>query len=73
MQEQANEEGVALPTTTAKIMDTWTLQMGFPLINVTRDYSTGKASVSQVENLIQINNNFFNAKMFPFKESIFTT
>ena len=30
------------------IMDTWTLQMGFPLITITRNYSDSTASVSQV-------------------------
>lgn len=49
LQQQSDEEGVSLPAPVKEIMDTWTLQMGFPLINVTRDYSTGGAMVSQVQ------------------------
>jgi len=49
LQQQVDEEGISLPATVKDIMDTWTLQMGFPLINVTRDYTTGGASVSQVK------------------------
>ena len=29
-------------------MDTWTYKMGFPVITVTRDYTTGAATVEQV-------------------------
>jgi len=29
-------------------MDTWTLQMGYPVINVTRNYGSNTALVSQV-------------------------
>jgi hypothetical protein len=56
LQQQVDEDGISLPTTVKDIMETWTLQMGFPLITVTRDYTTGGASVSQVkiwiENLV---------------------
>ena len=34
------------------VMDTWTLQMGFPLVTVTRDYEAGAASVSQARFLV---------------------
>lgn len=49
LQEQADEEGVNLPATVKEIMDTWTFKMGFPVINVTRDYKTGSAYVTQVK------------------------
>lgn len=48
MQEQADKDRIILPTTVKEIMDTWTTQMGFPLINVTRNYVTGNVTVSQV-------------------------
>ena len=34
------------------VMDTWTLQMGFPLVTVTRDYEAGAASVTQARFLV---------------------
>lgn len=34
--------------TVKKIMDTWTLQTGFPLVTVIRDYKNGGASITQV-------------------------
>ena len=30
------------------IMDTWTLQMGFPVVSVTRDYTSNEATLIQV-------------------------
>lgn len=48
VQQQAEEEGVSLPVNLSVIMNTWTSQMGFPLINITRDYETGDVSVAQV-------------------------
>lgn len=48
LQEQAEKDRIPLPTTVKEIMDTWTNQMGYPLINVTRDYVTGNVTVSQV-------------------------
>ncbi|KZS16444.1 Aminopeptidase N [Daphnia magna] len=44
---------VGLPATVKEIMDTWTLQMGFPLINVTSDYNTSGAVVSQERFLLR--------------------
>lgn len=34
------------------VMDTWTLQMGFPLVTITRDYEAGAASCSQARFLV---------------------
>ena len=54
LQQQVDEEGVVLPTTVKEIMDTWTEQMGFPLVEVTRDYATGSAVVTQVRRPILV-------------------
>ncbi|XP_063230213.1 aminopeptidase N-like [Bacillus rossius redtenbacheri] len=45
---QAHRDGVLNETVTVKeIMDTWTLQTGFPVLTVSRDYETGGANLSQ--------------------------
>lgn len=48
IQIQADIDGVILPDTVKNIMETWTLQMGYPVINVTRNYGSNSALVSQV-------------------------
>ncbi|KAK6644232.1 hypothetical protein RUM43_000499 [Polyplax serrata] len=46
--EQAHEDMVMSKNMSVKtIMDTWTLQTGFPVINVKRDYNNGKAVLNQ--------------------------
>lgn len=35
--------------TIADLMKTWTLQSGYPVINVTRNYANGTATVTQVK------------------------
>ena len=46
---QAHDDGTLAKDITAKmVMDTWTLQMGFPVVTVTRNYDDGTASVRQV-------------------------
>ena len=45
---QAHEDGTLDKDVTVKqIMDTWTLQMGFPVINVDRNYDDNSAKVTQ--------------------------
>ena len=47
------KDGTMSPDLDVKtVMDTWTLQMGFPLVTVTRDYEAGAASVSQARFLV---------------------
>lgn len=41
-------------------MDTWTLQMGFPVVNVTRFYDRNEARLGQVEFICE----FFVKKAF---------
>ncbi|XP_066270939.1 thyrotropin-releasing hormone-degrading ectoenzyme-like [Branchiostoma lanceolatum] len=43
--EAAQEDGRNVQV--KEVMDTWTLQMGFPVVTVTRDYSNGRVTVSQ--------------------------
>jgi aminopeptidase N len=46
--DAAKEDGTIPDALTVKdIMDTWTLQKGFPVIKVTRDYTEGNAAFSQ--------------------------
>lgn len=48
LQEKADEDQVQLPASVKEIMDTWTYKMGYPVVFVTRDYTTGTALVIQV-------------------------
>ena len=51
MSEQAHADDVLPQNVDVKsIMDTWTLQMGFPLITITRDYGKQSISMQQVPN-----------------------
>jgi len=51
--QQAHKDGTLPQSMDVKtVMDTWTLQMGFPVITVTRDYSGSTALVSQKRFLI---------------------
>ena len=47
--EQAHRDGTLPKDISVKeVMDTWTLQMGFPVVTVSRDYGTGSARLAQV-------------------------
>lgn len=47
--EQAHEDQVLHRTMSVKtVMDTWTLQTGFPVVTVIRNYDRNSATVSQV-------------------------
>ena len=49
LQLQADEDNVALPASMKVIMETWTSQMGYPVITVTRNYGSNSTVVSQVQ------------------------
>ncbi|XP_042234819.1 aminopeptidase N-like [Homarus americanus] len=56
--DAAHEDGtLPLDTTVKKVMDTWTLQMGYPVINVMRSAAGTSASVSQERFLLVKNEN----------------
>lgn len=47
--KQAHKDKVLDSAVTIKeIMDTWTLQTGFPVVTVIRDYNNGAATLTQV-------------------------
>lgn len=47
--EEAHKEGSLDANMTVKeIMDTWTLQTGYPVLKVVRDYAAGSVTLKQV-------------------------
>lgn len=62
LQQQADEEQIVLPDTVENIMETWTRQMGFPVINVTRSYnSSNGATATQVRELVSYKRTLCNS------------
>ncbi|XP_015519764.2 aminopeptidase N [Neodiprion lecontei] len=52
--KQAHKDGVLDKSITInEIMDTWTLQTGFPVVTVNRDYNRGSATLTQERFLLQ--------------------
>jgi aminopeptidase N len=53
MEQIRETSGSSLPTnvTVKQVMDSWTLQDGYPVLNVTRDYNDGSATLAQVRKL----------------------
>lgn len=46
--QTAHERGILQPNVTVKmIMDTWTLQTGYPLLTVVRDYEKNTVTITQ--------------------------
>lgn len=59
LQLQADEESVILPAPIETIMTTWTKQMGYPVVSVTRSYDwTNSAYVKQVNNIQMFKKSF---------------
>jgi aminopeptidase N len=54
-EEIRDMSGSPLPpsVTVKQVMDTWTLQEGYPVLTVTRNYSSGSALLSQVRHTSQ--------------------
>ncbi|XP_074096420.1 suppressor of ER stress-induced death isoform X3 [Cotesia typhae] len=54
--DEAHKNNVLpLEVTVKKIMDTWTLQTGFPVVTVIRDYKSGSAYLTQERFILQNN------------------
>lgn len=44
---QAKEDGLQLPTDIKSIMETWTLQSGYPVVTISRNYSARTVNAKQ--------------------------
>ncbi|XP_077977799.1 aminopeptidase N-like [Glandiceps talaboti] len=66
MEWAAKEDGITVDV--PSVMDTWLLQMGYPLVTVTRDYTTGSAIISQKHFLMdQDSNNTLRESPYGYK------
>ena len=45
---QAKKDAVKLPTNIKTIMDSWTEKMGFPVVNLNRNYTSSVVTAIQV-------------------------
>ena len=48
LQEQVDQDGINLPYSIKAFMDTWISKNGYPVITVTRNYTSNGAVISQV-------------------------
>jgi len=64
MSDQAAADNVVLPTTVKTIMDTWTLQMGFPVITITRNYLNQGATLTQERFLLRKSNDSSDTNVY---------
>lgn len=64
LNEQAIADGVVLPSSMKAIMDTWTLQMGYPVVSVVRNYESNSALISQVNLYLKLNFSNIHAVLF---------
>ncbi|KAJ1521990.1 hypothetical protein ONE63_002313 [Megalurothrips usitatus] len=47
LQQAADDAGLHLPASVADLVSSWTLQPGYPVVTVTRNYTAGTASLQQ--------------------------
>lgn len=71
LNQQAAADGVFLPAPVKTIMDTWTLKMGYPLINVTRNYDTSSITMTQERFLLRKSNDSSDTTVYQWVSNDF--